>query len=1329
MNDDFEYIVFPSQKSCWPDIQNLLKELQVLSNEESCDLCELALIHQRIVDIFALDDTEPREVAFENTTFYGFVKFLQEDASEVERLHILQSTLPKIINLALEIEKYAADVDVLQISAQQQGRELLLDRQFVGSILASAFLCLFEGRRTTQYTNTNLNSINFSRFFYHLPSPSQNAKLLCFLNYFERIGNNPSSIQGNIRFFRQVVAYDELPTLDSWLNSDCELCPFYIQHEGQIEDSVPEAIEVDFANRFIGGGVLGRGRVQEEIRFTVCPELIAAMLFMECMDDNEAIIIQGYEQFSETSGYGDSLTYVGDYKDMAQFDENGVLENTLCAIDALSYRRFSPSKQYQDSHFLRDLNKAFVGFSAKVKKSSATTRHQSEEPTHSYSGTEFGCNRPVDLLRVDSEEYITASEEMPKIYKLVDGLVTRILYSAIQEVCSSHGYERSDSRSTLDDPSSSNSSTSQRQEELDESLEQADLDCQDWLSRFRRRSSNLSDIGSRRSSCSTRYSSDFSSELEEYYDNYQRRDQSIIQKTITEEEGCPFICDFANSLATLLIQESTALAAQSVVQNFNDGLPQVCIMRPIAYKPDTEDSTQRTNYSTPTVLELAAQKFADDFISNLFPSAFSTLSNLTSEKCPKQKSSLLDIPLVRAESVDSDSDEDCDMNNCDTYMGGFYPGSIVEDNYPLVDEAELRIAAVNLVDCAIHSAVQIVQGRRTPPPSQSRMTEDGELNMSNGVTDSSSEKDDNMSLLSNSLGKRWELSSSPSKSPKNVQFHDTVILNKNNNDVVARAMSESSNSQDSFSVPTLLVTDDVSQTNNLSGAYSQIAENIVMTGFADALKDLQKETGETFEGSALKFSASGYQPEKTLIVKGNNLIHPGEILRGESYEDISSPSGINCCASSLSRDLLTNAFIEVQQSSGAPNGSSYARRSSEPMKLSSQAARQLVEDNEQGVRRYTEKSKSCTEDDLVDYVREFDRRWAIEDLRERKGSCGFKDPTLSRFAEELMKTECKIPTLHIPMSSTSNRSLSGSSTSFHSSKSGFKDPMLSSFEEELLSTSFGRSSTKSSSIKRKRKKSTGSRVTSAGRVQQSMYFTEMFQETVSDFADRLARGIVLESIETVLRGSLDSRFSPRDAPFTTSSPIPNDLLNLADCLSSQVLEEAMCTVFEELRSRRRTENSSDTESGSTEEYSDALDVPCHRVEEFADEVAKRVLDTAVKFIIREMECFKKKDSGRPIATGNWGCGAFRGDVHLKCLLQWMAASYAGVPHLIYYTFHHEDLVQLEEIVSAIRDKNWGVKQLMKVLRMYCMTCQNCPRRERPDLFQLILEGDTFADIV
>ena len=42
----------------------------------------------------------------------------------------------------------------------------------------------------------------------------------------------------------QVVAYEELPTLDSWLTSECELCPFDVHQEGHIEDSVPEAIEV-----------------------------------------------------------------------------------------------------------------------------------------------------------------------------------------------------------------------------------------------------------------------------------------------------------------------------------------------------------------------------------------------------------------------------------------------------------------------------------------------------------------------------------------------------------------------------------------------------------------------------------------------------------------------------------------------------------------------------------------------------------------------------------------------------------------------------------------------------------------------------------------------------------------------------------------------------------------------------------------------------------------------------------------------------------------------------------------------------------------------------
>lgn len=127
MNDAFEYVVFPSQKSCWPSIQNLLKELKLLLNPEPCDLCKFALTHQQIVDIINTEDVDlpiRDETCLRDTILYGFVEYLEIDTSEAERALILQSTLPKIIDLALDIEKYVDSDEVLKISVQHQGMEL-----------------------------------------------------------------------------------------------------------------------------------------------------------------------------------------------------------------------------------------------------------------------------------------------------------------------------------------------------------------------------------------------------------------------------------------------------------------------------------------------------------------------------------------------------------------------------------------------------------------------------------------------------------------------------------------------------------------------------------------------------------------------------------------------------------------------------------------------------------------------------------------------------------------------------------------------------------------------------------------------------------------------------------------------------------------------------------------------------------------------------------------------------------------------------------------------------------------------------------------------------
>ena len=44
-----------------------------------------------------------------------------------------------------------------------------------------------------------------------------------------------------------------------------------IHDEGTIEDDGDYMLQADFANKYIGGGVLGFGCVQEEIRFVISP--------------------------------------------------------------------------------------------------------------------------------------------------------------------------------------------------------------------------------------------------------------------------------------------------------------------------------------------------------------------------------------------------------------------------------------------------------------------------------------------------------------------------------------------------------------------------------------------------------------------------------------------------------------------------------------------------------------------------------------------------------------------------------------------------------------------------------------------------------------------------------------------------------------------------------------------------------------------------------------------------------------------------------------------------------------------------------------------------
>lgn len=82
---------------------------------------------------------------------------------------------------------------------------------------------------------------------------------------------------------------------------------------------------------------------------------------------------------------------------------------------------------------------------------------------------------------------------------------------------------------------------------------------------------------------------------------------------------------------------------------------------------------------------------------------------------------------------------------------------------------------------------------------------------------------------------------------------------------------------------------------------------------------------------------------------------------------------------------------------------------------------------------------------------------------------------------------------------------------------------------------------------------------------------------------------------------------------------------------------------------------------------------------------------------------------RAVATGNWGCGSERaGDPQLKLVIQWLAASVAGAPCLVYYTCGHHSLLKLDTICRIVLDRHWTVGELADAALGFAQTCLDSP---------------------
>lgn len=189
-------------------------------------------------------------------------------------------------------------------------------------------------------------------------------KLTCLLNYFYRRMEHENEKDREqhrvlISFERKALNRSKYPDFSTSTKRLTKLC---ICPSGKIEDAWG-TLQVDFANKFVGGGILGNGAVMEEIRFSICPELIAARLFTECLADNETLVITGAQRYSKYAGYGHTFKYSGNYDDADLLQDTiGRKTVQLVAMDASLFSVSDRSRQFSQQSINRELIKCYCGF-------------------------------------------------------------------------------------------------------------------------------------------------------------------------------------------------------------------------------------------------------------------------------------------------------------------------------------------------------------------------------------------------------------------------------------------------------------------------------------------------------------------------------------------------------------------------------------------------------------------------------------------------------------------------------------------------------------------------------------------------------------------------------------------------------------------------------------------------------------------------------------------------------------------------------------------------------------------------------------------------------
>ncbi|CAI4228377.1 unnamed protein product [Auanema sp. JU1783] len=283
------------------------------------------------------------------SNFDGLINYYEELPSNEDKKEFLK-TISGIASLALRAEAVITKpIPYLTLQTETRSTSscsISLSQEQCACLLANGFFCTFSER------SEKFGEFNMDQLFSSTKRISQ-VKFQFIIEYFKTV---LKKMPDGVVSFRR-VSIKNSPDFEE----STKPIPLMEFGDGKIEDYIG-ALQVDFANRYIGGGVLGRGAVQEEIMFLQRPEMIVSILLAPRMNAHEAIFISGAQQYSSYSGYANRLRWVPVNPDnVVVRDKFKRINHEIVAIDAKNVSEH-PEKQYDVEMIDRELLKCYVGF-------------------------------------------------------------------------------------------------------------------------------------------------------------------------------------------------------------------------------------------------------------------------------------------------------------------------------------------------------------------------------------------------------------------------------------------------------------------------------------------------------------------------------------------------------------------------------------------------------------------------------------------------------------------------------------------------------------------------------------------------------------------------------------------------------------------------------------------------------------------------------------------------------------------------------------------------------------------------------------------------------